>query len=48
MAEAKAGEMEKERDEALGKAKVANRELGRMQRGEKRKMKEADGKAYQA
>lgn len=42
MAEAKSGELEMERDKATGKAKVVERELGRMQRREKRKMKEMD------
>lgn len=48
VAEARSGEVEKDRDEAASKAKVAERELGRMQRREKRKMKEVDAKAYQA
>lgn len=46
VAEAKIGELEKERDGALDKVKIAERELGRMQRREKRKMKEVDAKAY--
>lgn len=40
--------MEKERDEAVDKAKKAERELGRVQRRKKRKIKEVDDKAYQA
>lgn len=48
VADAKAGELEKERDEAAGKAKVAERELRRIQRREKRNMKEVDTRAYQA
>lgn len=46
--EARAAELEIERDVAADKAKKAEHELGRMQRREKRKMKEVDGKAYQA
>lgn len=48
LVKAKVAELEKERDEAADKAKRAERELGRVQRREKRKMKEVDGKAYQA
>lgn len=47
VAEARAGELEKEIDETLGKVKKAECEVGKMQRREKRKMKEVDGKAYQ-
>lgn len=48
LAEARSSEFEKERDEALGTAKKVDRELGRVKRREKNKMKEVDGKAYQA
>lgn len=48
VAKARAVELEKERDEAAHKAKKAERELGKVQRREKRKMKEVDGKAFQA
>lgn len=47
-AKARVVELEKKRDEAVGKAKNAERELGKMQRREKRKMNEVDGKAFQA
>lgn len=47
-AKARAAELEKERDEAADKAKKAERELGRVKRKENRKMKEVDGKAFQA
>lgn len=48
VAEARFLELEKERNEAADKAKKTKVELGRMQRRERRKMKEVDGKAYQA
>lgn len=43
---ARVAELEKEKDEAEGKAKKAERELGKVLRREKRKMKEVDEKAY--
>lgn len=46
VAKARAGQLEEERNEALVKAKKAERELGKVQRREKRKLKEVDGKAY--
>lgn len=42
MAKARIAQLEKERDETAEKAKNAERELGRMQRGKKRNMKEVD------
>lgn len=47
-ARARAAELEEERDEAADKAKKAEHELGRVQKREKKKMKEVDGKAFQA
>lgn len=48
VAKAKVVELEKERDEATDKAKRAERKLVKMQKQEKKKMKEVDGKAFQA
>ncbi|KAI8530177.1 hypothetical protein RHMOL_Rhmol11G0035500 [Rhododendron molle] len=48
LANAKLVELKKERDEALEKAKKVEGDLCRMQRLEKKKIKEVDEKAYQA
>lgn len=48
LAKTRVAELEKERDEALEKAKKAERELGQVVQREKRKMKEVDEKAFQA
>ncbi|XP_058216136.1 uncharacterized protein LOC131327138 [Rhododendron vialii] len=48
VAKAHAAELEAEKVELEERAKKAERELGKVLRREKRKMKEVDGKAYQA
>lgn len=48
VAEARDGKLEQEKNEALKRAKSAERELEKMKKEEKRKLKVADAKGYQA